>query len=214
MLKKTLAALLVALPIAATAQYEPVAPAAGYAPYGSRRSPWYIGFGFGGGTGNVKIAGTSGTLDEWNEARWIGSVDASDFSFNFKVGATLSERLLVGFDLTGVISMISEGQSSSSIGIVNYDGVLTFFPQGEGFFLRGGVGLSRLTDSWDDPVYGSGSDSWSGFNAMAGLGYAFWLGQRFNLTVNADYSVQSYGGGDTDPDSSNFFALGVGFDWY
>jgi hypothetical protein len=221
-MKKMLAALAVLLPLVASAQYEP-APQPGYAPapsYGpggtlGRRSPWYIGFGFGGGSGNLRWGGVSGTLDEWNESRWPYAIDSSTFSANFKVGATLSDRLLVGFDITGVMAYASDSQATTSVGLFNYDAVATFFPMGEGLFVRGGVGLSRLSDSWDTPV-GSGSDSWSGFNFLGGVGYALWLGQAFNLTLNLDYSYQNWGGSSTsaDPENSNFVAFWVGFDWY
>lgn len=214
-MKKILAALLVTLPLAALAQYEPVPPPEDDSAYGSRRNPWYIGFGLGTGGGNVSIWGESYTLDEMNEAMWLGSVDPTDVSFNFKIGATLSEQLLVGLDVMAMMSMVAEGNASTSWSIVNYDAVATWFPQGEGFFLRGGAGISKLQVSIDDPDYGvSDSETWSGVNALVGVGYALWLGQAFNLTLNADYSIQSYGSSDTDPESSNFFALWVGFDWY
>jgi hypothetical protein len=41
------------------------------------------------------------------------------------------------------------------------------------------------------------------------------MGPSFNLTVNADYSLQSYGRNTAgEPESSRFWALWVGFDWY
>ena len=39
------------------------------------------------------------------------------------------------------------------------------------------------------------------------------LDALFNLTVNLDYSGQSYSG-ELAPDSSSFWGLGLGFDWY
>ena len=49
---------------------------------------------------------------------------------------------------------------------------------------------------------------------MVGLGYALWLGYRFNLVLNADFSVQKFGKSDYGPDTTRFFALWLGFDWY
>ena len=65
-MKKILAALLVTLPLAALAQYEPAPPPPDDSSYGSRRNPWYIGFGLGTGGGNVSGQGSSFTLDELN----------------------------------------------------------------------------------------------------------------------------------------------------
>jgi hypothetical protein len=211
---KWLAALLIALPLAASAQYEPVAPSAGpTSGYGSRRSPWYIGFGIGTGDGNLTRGSSSVSFKEGLGNLWGTSVDPTNVALNFKVGATLTPDLLLGFDITAVRSQFDSGGSSTGVQVTNYDAVATWFPQGEGFFVRGGAGLTALTLNIDTPG-GSASDTVRGFNALAGVGYAFWLGQGFNLTVNADYSVQTYGSSTSDPESSDFWALWVGFDWY
>lgn len=230
-MKKLLTVAAALLPLAAFAQYEPVAPAAPAAPgpsYQSRRSPWYIGFGLGGASGNVSVPGGTLSLEEYTQEPWVSVLgiappSGTNVSLNFKVGMTLSDKLLVGFDITGVGSLVSQGDLSTQTTIANYDAVATYFPMGEGLFVRGGVGLSRLTVSYKDS-FGDGSDSVGGYNALVGAGYAFWLGQSFNLTLNVDYSAQRYGSaapGETmadgvflKPESSNFLAFWVGFDWY
>jgi hypothetical protein len=214
---KLLAALLIALPLAASAQYAPMAPGAGptYG-YGGRRSPWYIGFGLGTGDGSLRFGSATYTFKQEHEALWSGTGVApapTNVALNFKVGATLSESLLVGFDITAVRSQYDNGGFSTGVQVTNYDAVATWFPQGEGFFLRGGAGISVAMENVDTPI-SSSSVSATGFNALAGVGYAFWLGQGFNLTINADYSVQRYGSSTVDPESSDFWALWVGFDWY
>lgn len=208
-MKKILAALLVTLPLAALAQYEPVPPPPDDSAYGSRRSPWYIGFGLGGGSGNVSHAFGDYTFDEWHGS----STSPTNVFLNFKIGATLSPTLLLGFDVTAIRSVVDDPAYTSALQINNYDAVVTWFPQGEGFFVRGGAGLTRFVLEYEDG-YGVFDDTVSGFNALVGGGYAFWFGQAANLTINADYSVQSYGSNDYDLESSNFFALWVGFDWY
>lgn len=202
-MKRLLLSLAVLLPLAATAQYEPTygeSPA-----YGSRRSPFYFGVGLGTGNGNLSGQGTTLSFDEWH-----GGANAPTNGFlNVKAGVTLAPGLLVGGDLSGMFSQLDEAGFVSTISIVNLDGVVTWFPAAEGFFVRGGAGVSTLKLDW-----GSTTDSWSGVNVIGGVGYAFWLGERFNLTVNADYSVQSYGSSSTSPESSSFFAVWAGFDWY
>jgi hypothetical protein len=133
----------------------------------------------------------------------------------------VTPRLLLGFDLTAIGAAASYfaagvGDVKRSLTIVNLDAVATFFPMQRGLFLRGGLGLSGLSSEIEiDGV--STSDSSSGANVLAGVGYAFWLGRSFNLTVNLDFSAQGYGdteSGAPGPDSSSFWTLGLGFDWY
>src|SRR5574341_454607 len=214
-MKRLLTALAVILPLAATAQYEPVPAGSGpgAADAGSRRNTWYIGFGLGTGNGSVSYGGSTYSFQDEHDFAWGMSTSPTNLSFNFKVGATLSPNLLLGFDITAVRSQYDNSGSSTAIQVNNYDAVVTWFPQGEGFFARGGAGVSAITYSVDTPI-GSGSNSASGFNVLGGVGYAFWIGQNFNLTLNADYSFQNYGSSDLGIDNSNFWNLWVGFDWY
>ena len=49
----------------------------------------------------------------------------------------------------------------------------------------------------------------------AGLGYAFWIGQHFNMTANLDFSRQWYGEStDLNVDDSQFWSFWIGADWY
>jgi hypothetical protein len=54
-----------------------------------------------------------------------------------------------------------------------------------------------------DTALGSASDTANGFGLLGGLGYAFWLGKSFNLTLNIDHSRQFYSIG-SDHDNSQF----------
>ena len=131
------------------------------------------------------------------------------------MGATITPKLLLGFDISGVGASASQNGVTESVAIANYDAMVTFFPVGHGPFLRGGLGVSRFSDTLSGAMSGTFS-CWGG-NLDLGVGYAFWLGRSFNLTVNLDWSGQSWGdhaGGTTGPQTSSFWALGFGFDWY
>ncbi len=185
-------------------------PAQAYrrAPY--QRDSWYIGFGFGGGDGQITDAAGTASFKEF-----LGK-SPTTLALNFKVGATLTPRLLLGLDMSGVSSSASDSGATATLTVVNYDGVATFFPIEHGFFVRGGVGLSRMTVDVTSSFI-SGSVDYSGTNVTGGIGYAWWLGRTFNLTANLDYSAQFWGdnnGGTTGPQRSSFWALGLGFDWY
>jgi hypothetical protein len=196
------------------------APPAAYAPpqagppgqrQEKQRDRWYIGFGLGGGDGSLELSDGSHSFEDY-----VGT-DPTQVFLNFKVGATITPKLLLGFDLTAIRSEFDGGGATAGAQVTNYDAVATFFPTGRGFFLRGGVGLSAF--GYDvETGYGSASDSTTGVNVLGGVGYAFWLGKAFNLTLNLDASAQSYGEQDDAyallPESSSFWSLYVGFDWY
>ena len=129
-------------PTAAPAQ-PAASPPATYVPPAppKQRGSWYIGFGLGSGDGNIKLNdGSSGSFKEF-----LGA-SPTNVSLNFKVGATLNPTMLLGFDVTTLLSSTDEGGVSRSIQVVNYDAMFTWFPVEKGFFLRGGAGSRRR--SW------------------------------------------------------------------
>lgn len=197
----------------------PPYPPTAFRPY--QRDSWYLGFGVGGGDGSVKLrsspyAPTGGTRSFGQYFKDITGASPTTVAVNLKAGVTVSPQLLVGLDVTAVRSDVSGRGLSLAFQVTNYDLVATFFPAGRGFFLRGGGGIARFT--YD--ASGSGvslSDSATGPSLIAGVGYAFWLGQHFNLTVNLDYAHQWYSGKDDIgvlPESSSMWAIWAGFDWY
>jgi len=178
-----------------------------------QRRSWYIGFGLGSGEGWATSDGESKSFGEWFD---LFDMEPTRVTLNFKVGATLTPNLLVGFDMTAIRAFASETVMGETLDVAfqanNYDGMVTYFPSGEGFFIRGGLGLAAFVTQWSGPGI-SETDTVSGFGIVFGGGYAFWLLKSFNLTLNADYSLQSYGEGD-GPDSSSFLNIYLGFDWY
>lgn len=193
-------------------QYAPPAPAPQQAARAARppktREGWYIGFGIGGGDGRVANEIETTNFEQLHQG------GRTNVFMNFKAGATLTPKLLLGGDMSMLVSGAEAAGISTSLGILNMDAVLTFFPTGRGFFVRGGAGLSSISYTRDTP-FGDQEGSASGLNVMGGVGYAFWLGGQFNLTANLDFSRQGYGeSDDLDIDDSQFWSLWVGFDWY
>ena len=168
-----------------------------------QRDTWYIGFGLGTGDGSWTVNGDEVTFDDW-----MSGLDAGPkVALNFKVGKTLNSKNLLGFDITALgQSGTYYGIEEAHIQINNYFLMWTHFPQEEGLFFRLGGGPSIIVAEVNNV---SGSES--GIGVLGGVGYAFWLGDAFNLTVNLDHSRQSYG---EDVDSSQFTILYLGFDWY
>lgn len=171
------------------------------------RSSWYIGFGLGGGLdARYTVDGEEITFDDWFEG---ADEKNSKIALNFKVGATLSPKTLLGFDGTAVGQTGRHAGEDLQLQINNYFLMLPHFPMEEGFFIRVGGGLSNIMNK-----VGGDTDVVHGYGLLGGVGYAFWLGKSFNLTLNLDHSRQYYSEGSGEPDKSQFTIAYVGFDWY
>lgn len=177
------------------------------------KSSWYIGFGLGAGDGGWEVDGEEVTFDDWFE----GFDDTSPkVTINFGVGAILNPKLHLGFDMSAIRQ---EGVDygyyydvKANFQINNYLAALTYFPTGEGLFIKAGTGVSVIGyEISGGPVLESRSAS--GTALLAGLGYAFWLGKTFNLCLNAEYSYQDYYDEEA-PDSSHFWNAYLSFYWF
>ncbi len=186
-------------------------PAAASAQMRHQRGNWYIGFGLGGALSAAwTVNGQSVSFDDW-----LAGLDTGPkISLNFKIGGTLSPETLLGFDLTAVGQGGTTSGADAHAQINNYFLMLTHFPHQEGLFFRMGGGFSNLLNTIDTP-FGDLDSKVTGVGALAGIGYAFWLGKSFNLTLNLDYSQQWYSNDSAgEPDRSNFTIAYLGFDWY
>lgn len=212
-MRKLAALLAFVLPVLASAQ--PAPRPGGYDPYARAEPPrdsWYIGFGLGGGSGSITDPDGRWTFDEM-------AVDDPMTGFlNLRAGATLSPRLLLGGELGFLRSSASASGADSTLGISTLSAVATYFPFGRGLSLRGGLGFARYTEEYSGlDVYGDSNYDRDGVNALVGIGYAWWLGRSFNLSLNFDLAAQRYGSASAasyDVESSRYGVLYVGFDWY
>jgi outer membrane protein with beta-barrel domain len=165
-----------------------------------QRGSWYLGFGLGGG--GATFAFDDGTKVDMKDMVPGGGPPVA---FNFRVGGTLTPKLLLGFD-GGFLA--SDGDGDSSAQLDTYGIGVMFFPQERGLYLRGVVGLSEL----EQDVPGVGKGSASGWNVTGGLGYAFWLGETFNLTLNLEAQRHSFGSSNVR--DATAWSGWLGFDWY
>jgi len=151
------------------------------------REGFFIGFGL--GWGSLGCSDCSGDRQ-------------SGFSGYLKLGGTVNDRLLLGFESNGWAK--KEGNVTLSQG--NYSAAAYFYPTAEsGFFLKGGLGLSTL--KLDVSGFGSGSET--GFGTVIGLGYDARVGTNFSLTPYANIVYGSFNGGST-----NVFQAGMGLTWH
>ena len=200
MLRPVFILLMIALAVPATSQERKI----------RERRGWYIGFGLGSGfDAAYHFMGDDITFDEWLEG--LDTISPK-FSLNFRVGGTISRKLLVGFDLTSVGQMGQETGLTAQIMILNMFAMATYFPFDKGLLFRAGGGLSNLSLDLTTPT-GTMSDSVSGFGGLLGIGYSFWLGRRFNLSLYLDHTRQFYSEAGK-PERSRATMLYLGFDWY
>lgn len=167
----------------------------------SGRDSWYFGFGLGAGIdAQVKSDAGASTFDD----NFTGAKDVSPkVGLNFKIGKTLSPGTLLGLDVTAVVQTAKDLQQQIS----NYFLMLTYFPADEGLFIRLGGGLSSYMTK-----YGSAATDVSGNGFLGGLGYAFGSGKGSTLTLNVDYSMQTYS--SKGMKGSNFVIAYLGVDWF
>jgi hypothetical protein len=177
-----------------------------------QKSSWYIGFGLGSGRGYIEGDSFQDLFDK------IGpdAETSPTIFFNFGVGGILTPQWHLGFDITAIRQQATyelyRQSADASFQINNYLLAATFYPMNEGFFLRGGIGLSAFQFTLTGDVEDEISESYSGTGFLIGTGYDFWLGKTFNLGIHADYSKQSYSDSEA-PDDTNFFAIYVSFYW-
>jgi hypothetical protein len=176
------------------------------------RDNWYIGFGLGGALdARYEVDGEDISFHDF----FAGAHTHGNAALNFKVGGTIDSNNLLGFDATFVRQEGTYGSAEEeSLQISNYFLMFTHFPSKEGLFFRGGGGFSNIT--YESRYYGMKDElEANGYGILAGIGYAFWVGKSFNLTINLDHSRQFYTSGDYNyPSNSQFTTLYLGFDWY
>jgi hypothetical protein len=182
------------------------------APPEKERGNWYIGFGLGGGDGALTPRGGLAAALGKDRLRFSGDKG----SFNFRIGATASPKLLLGLDTGAVVASddrvaLGGATYKATSSLTYYDAAFMFFPWERGLFLRGGVGLSSASFILE----GGGTKtevSANGLNVLGGVGYAFWLGRSFNLTLNLDGQRHAF---DTvDLGGATSWSAWLGLDWY
>jgi hypothetical protein len=172
-----------------------------------QRDSWYIGFAVF-PKSDMKVDGKSP----------IESAD-STVGIDFEVGWTISDQLLAGFDIASFSESTGSAGARLSAAITRLGGSASFFPVRHPVYIKGGLYFSTV--SIEAEFLGQElRASRSGHGAGLGTGYAFWLGDSFNLLIEVDYSYHKFVADGSDDFASLEFekgqvlALGLGFYWY
>lgn len=123
-------------------------------------------------------------------------------SGNLRLGGTLSQKLLLGFES----NTWYKSEDGGSLEMSNGSAIAVFYPsETGGFHLKGGLGVSRLRAA----IEGLGSDSEWGVGAVLGVGYDFRVARNISLTPYLNGV-----GGNFDGGTANFWQIGLGFSWH
>jgi len=139
------------------------------------REGFWIGFGFGHGSADLK----SPTLDS------LGATGREGGTTGFvKLGGTLSKSVLLG----GEVNAWVKSESGVTFTVGNVSAAAYFYPAPQtGFFVKGGVGYGSTRFSNSRPATASG------FGFLAGVGYDVRVGGNISLTPVANFYFGSDG---------------------
>lgn len=132
-----------------------------------------------------------------------------------RIGGTLSQQVLLGGESAGWFG----SENGYDLYRGNVSGIVLFYPSAKGgLFLKGGVGFSYLTTSYNHFVPGTityiGTESSSGFGTTAGLGFDLRLGRNIYLVPELDWFLQSSGSNLVSASTVNVFAFTLGLVWH
>jgi hypothetical protein len=112
-----------------------------------------------------------------------GGEREGSFAGSFKLGGTLSDKVLLGVESNGWI----KEQEGVTLTLGSLTGTLTFYPQASGgFFLKGGFGLSYIDTELSEGSF-SASLSKTGWGVLAGAGYDIRVGRNISITPAVNY---------------------------
>jgi len=162
------------------------------------RNGFFIGFGLGGGNGEMIVGDDSSDREEGGTA-------------NFRLGWAVSPRVTLGLE-AATFARTEEvlGEEVTFIFSAATFGV-TVYPTDSGFYLHGGGGFGG-TDIEVDVAGVKVSYEESGFSLLGAIGYEWRLTPKFALGPKMEYV---YLGIDGDiVDSANFISLAAQLSWY
>jgi len=119
----------------------------------------------------------------------FGGVTRGGFSGYFRLGGTVSQRLMLGFEVAGW----GKEETGRTVTRANGSFVAAYYPSvAGGFFAKAGIGGSSVSD---EQVQGNTTTTVTedGLGATVGAGYDIRLGRNMYLTPNLDVLFQFIG---------------------
>ncbi len=176
---------------------------------------WYIGFGIGSGQGEVTTDAGTQDYDELFESLSGNSGDTARVSVSLETGLRIAPRFFVGLHLAGMSQGGEVNGIERSIAHTQALGVVTYFPNRTGVFIRGGLGAATFNETGAIPNSNLRVNyEENGTGAMLGAGYAFRFGHTAHVTLTLDVHGAGFDGDGGGPSSAQFTALQLGVTWF
>ena len=174
------------------------------------RRYWYAGRDIGVGSGQLPINSESTLMqDQISSGSGSGGV--------FEIGLTVNPKLLIGIRMGGYGDYQTENNfSNTRRDVSTFFLAGSYFPKSKGLFYRGGLGYSSYSFKSETFVPSSQRDeilhdySVAGIGGEIGLGYAFWMGRSFNLTLSGNIGGNYF----KDAEVSIWKQYSLGLMWY
>jgi hypothetical protein len=180
--------------------YGPPPPRYYVSPPDPERHGLAIGFGFGIGgmdadSGDLRCDGCNGTPI-------AGGLE-------FHIGAMINPRLAILFELSGTAQQL-DADGVETLTQIMLMGAVQYWltPM---LWIKGGLGSSHLSLSYDDGYSSDSSELDSGLGVMGAIGYEVLHSPRFAIDLSLRLAAGTYEGLD---DTINSGIFGVGFNWY
>lgn len=184
------------------------------------RNRYYVGMDLRSVRGNTPLSGRILSFEQLSAV--------TGYSAGFEAGITANPYTLIGVRFSPIEfntnTLLTETMET-------YGDVLlltTFFPQKSGHFVRAGFGRTGYNFQRRDVIFSPASPeepdkdqrfvtdtpsinrNVDGLTTMLGLGYAFWLGEHYNLTMGADLNSYFFERERT----SHTLTFNIGMYWY
>jgi len=184
------------------------------------RNRYYIGMDLRNVRGNTPLSGRILSFEQLSAV--------TGYSAGFEAGITANPYTLIGFRFSPIEfntdTLLTE--TMETYGDVLF--LTTFFPHKSGHFVRAGFGHTsyyfQRSDVIESPVSPEEPDkdqrifadtptenkNINGLTTMLGLGYAFWLGEHYNLTMSADLNSYFF----ERQRASHTLSVNIGMYWF
>lgn len=156
----------------------------------TRAQSWFVGFGIGGGSAGLEIAG----FDTDREGGGAGS---------FRAGYSFTDQLGLGLESNAWTK--TEGDVTLSLSTAT--ATLYFYPAG-GLVLRGGIGFGSGSIEIEQSGPNLTADE-TGFGLSVGAQYDFRVTRTFALGPQVDIAYMTL-----DTVDANYISGGLSFNWY
>jgi hypothetical protein len=130
--------------------------------------------------------------------------------FDFHIGGMLSPRFALLFEVQGNAKTVEEnyyGATSLVQAAAMVAGQYWLTPQ---LWVKGGIGATSLSYSYDDGYASDSEDIDEGMALMGGIGYEVLSARNFSIDLEGRLIQGTY---DNTPDVTSG-SVGVGFNWY